>query len=101
MRSPLAAWRAGVRWPLVVLSLLAVLVVGIAVCEAIGWPFLVGPVQRQLAKSLDRKIVLGADPAVDSGVRIGLLGSVRAKAAVIEIGAPAWSDAPHTLVARN
>ena len=101
MRSPLAAWRAGVRWPLVVLSLLAVLVVGIAVCEAIGWPFLVGPVQRQLAKSLDRKIVLGADPAVDSGVRIGLLGSVRVKAAVIEIGAPAWSDAPHTLVARN
>ena len=101
MRSPLAAWRAGVRWPLVVLSLLGLLVVGVAVCEAIGWPFLVGPVQRQLAKTLDRKIVLGADPAVDSGVRIGLLGSVRVKAAVIEIGAPAWSDAPHTLVARD
>ena len=101
MRSPLAAWRAGVRWPLVVVSLVALLVVGVAICEAIGWPFLVGPVQRQLAKTLDRKIVLGSDPAVDSGVRIGLLGSVRVQAAVIEIGAPAWSEAPHTLVARN
>ncbi len=101
MKNPLAAWRAGVRWPLVLLSLLVPLVLGVGICEAIGWPFLVGPAQRQLAKTLDRRVVLGADPAVDSGVRIGLLGSVRVRAAVIEVGAPDWSQAPHTFLARR
>ena len=42
MRNPLAAWRAGVRWPLALLALVAALVVAVLVCEAIGWPFLVG-----------------------------------------------------------
>ena len=100
MRNPLAAWRSGVRWPLALIVLLAALVVAVGLCEAIGWPFLVGPVQRQLAKTLDRRIVFGADPAA-SGVRIGLLGSVRVQAASIEIGAPAWSSAPHMLLARE
>ncbi len=50
MRNPLAAWRAGVRWPLALLAVLAALVVAVLVCEAIGWPFLVGPVQHRLAE---------------------------------------------------
>lgn len=101
MRNPLAAWRAGVRWPLGLLMVLAALVVIVGICEAIGWPFLVGPVQRQLASTLDRRVVFGTDPNTASGVRIGLLGSVRVKAASIEIGAPSWSNAPHMLLAKD
>lgn len=105
MRNPLAGWRAGVRWPLIMISLLAALVVAVGICEAMGWPFLVGPVQRQLARALDRRVVLGNDAGnggdVASGVRIGLIGSVRVKAATIEIGAPSWSTAPHMLLARD
>ena len=70
-------------------------------CEAIGWPFLVEPVQQRLAKILDRRVVFGSDPSKSSGVHIGLLGSVRVRADSIEIGAPEWSKAPHMLVARD
>jgi uncharacterized protein involved in outer membrane biogenesis len=101
MRHPLASWRAGVRWPLVLIGSLAVLVVMIGICEAIGWPFLVGPVQRELAKTLDRKVAFGDDPAPPAGVRIGLIGSLRVRADVVEIGAPSWSPAPHMLLARS
>ena len=101
MRTPLAAWRAGVRWPLALIALVAALVVAILVCEAIGWPFLVGPIQHRLEAMLDRRVVLGGDAQRASGVRIGLLGSVRVRAASIEIGAPAWSPTPHTLLARD
>ena len=38
MRLPLAAWRAGTRWPLVLVAGVALLVIAVAVCEAIGWP---------------------------------------------------------------
>ena len=101
MRNPLVAWRAGVRWPLGLLVLLAALVVVVGICEAAGWPFLVDPVQRRLASALDRRVVFGADPNTASGVRIGLIGSVRVKAASIEIGAPSWSKAPYLLLARD
>jgi uncharacterized protein involved in outer membrane biogenesis len=101
MRNPLVAWRAGTRWPLALIALLVALVVVIGVCEAIGWPFLVGPVQRQLAKTLDRRVVFGDPAGGSSGVRIGLIGSVRVQADSIEIGAPAWSATPHMLLARG
>jgi uncharacterized protein involved in outer membrane biogenesis len=101
MRAPLAAWRAGVRWPLALITVLAGLVVAIAVCEAIGWPFLVEPVRHRLAKVLDRRVVFGSDPDQSSGVRIGLIGSVRVRADAIEIGAPEWSPAPYMLLARE
>ena len=80
MRNPLVAWRAGTRWPLALIAVLIALVVVIGVCEAIGWPFLVGPVQRQLAKTLDRRVVFGNEAGGLSGVRIGLIGSVRVQA---------------------
>ena len=99
MRSPLAAWRTGVRWPLVVIGTFAALVVAVLFCEAIGWPFLVSPVQSRLAAALDRRVVFGDDTS--QGVRIGLIGSVRVRAASIEIGAPTWSKQPHMLLAKD
>ncbi|HEY2186949.1 MAG TPA: AsmA family protein, partial [Caldimonas sp.] len=101
MRSPLAAWRAGVRWQFALMAVLAALVVVVVVCEAIGWPFLVGPIQHRLAKALDRRVVFSDGPDASAGVRIGLIGSVRVRADSIEIGAPAWSPAPHMLLARD
>ena len=101
MRTPHAAWRAGVRWPLTLIAVLAALVVAILLCEAIGWPFLVGPLQHRLEAMLDRRVVLGGDGQRASGVRIGLLGSVRVRAGSIEIGAPPWSPTPHTVLARE
>ena len=101
MRSPLAAWRAGVRWPLALIAVVVALVAVVLVCEAIGWPFLVGPVQHRLAQVLDRRVVFDSGTGESSGVRIGLLGSVRVRADSIEIGAPQWSAARHMLLARD
>lgn len=83
------------------LAVLAAIIVIVGVCEAIGWPFLVGPVEHRLAKVLDRRVVFGDVPGAASGVRIGLIGSIRVRADSIEIGAPAWSPTPYMLLARN
>jgi len=101
MRTPLAAWRAGVRWPLALVGLLAAIVFAVLICEAIGWPFLVGPMQRRLEAMLDRRVVLGASTEHAPGVRIGLLGSVRVSAPSIEIGPPSWSPTPHMALAQD
>ena len=101
MRNPLAAWRAGVRWPLATLGLAAALVVAVLVFESIGWPFLVSPVQSWLSRALDRRVEFNDEAGGQSGVRVGLLGDVRITAQRIEVGAPAWSKEPHTLLARD
>ena len=101
MRNPLAAWRAGVRWPLATLGVVATLAAAVLVCEAMGWPFLVSPVQRWLAGTLDRRVEFNDEAGGTSGVRVGLLRGVKVTAQRIEIGAPAWSKAPHTLLARD
>jgi AsmA family protein len=74
------------------------LLVLVLACEALGWPFLVGPLQRRLASSLDRTVDLSGSP---HAVRIRLLGSVRLRASHIEVGAPTWSSAPHTFLAND
>ncbi len=101
MRSPLAAWRAGSRWPLATLGVVAALVVAVLVCEALGWPFLVSPVQHWLASTLDRRVEFNDEAGGKSGVRVRLLGGVRVDAERIEIGAPAWSKAPYMLLAQG
>ena len=101
MRSPLAAWRAGVHWPLAALGVIAALAVAIGVCEAMGWPFLVSPVQRWLASALDRRVEFNDEAGGTSGVRVGLLRGVQVTAQRIEVGAPSWSKAPHTLLAQD
>lgn len=92
------AWR---RWPWVAGGAVAVFVVAFGICEALGWPFMGAPVQRWLAQTLDRKVQLGANGAAGPQVRVRLLGSLRIHADYIEIGAPAWSSAPHMLQARD
>ncbi|MEO9101854.1 MAG: hypothetical protein ABI212_12630, partial [Burkholderiaceae bacterium] len=88
MRNPLNAWRAGTRWPLILLSLLVALIITIGICEAIGWPFLIQPLQNAASKALGRKVVLGQSEDDQTGVELHLLGSVRLRAPALEISSP-------------
>jgi len=89
------------RWAFVAAGMMALLLAGIAVCEALAWPFLVAPMQRWLSTALDRRVVFTADASTQPDVKIRLIGSFRLDAGFIEIGAPKWSAAPHTLLARD
>ena len=71
---------------------------GAIVCEALGWPFLVGPAQRMLADTLKREVRLSDAP--DKG-RIHLLGGLRIDVPVLEIGSAGWSGDPFFLRAEN
>jgi len=84
-------------WQVAVIVIVAA-VAAVAVCEAIGWPFLVGPMQRRIAVALDRRVELGDGAEIP---RIGLLGSVRMNAHRVRVGAPAWSSTPHTFLAQD
>ena len=86
------------RLGLVLGGVLVTAIVAVLISEALGWPFLVGPLQRKLAATLDRKVDLGGRAGA---VQIRLLGSVRVRASRIEIGAPPWSSAPHTFLASS
>jgi len=90
-----------VRWPLLGAGVLLAAIVGLGICEAIGWPFLAAPLQRWIGKTLDRPVAFSADPATQPKVTIHLLGGIDVSAAYIMIGAPRWSSAPHMLLARD
>ena len=84
------------RSSVAVASVIIVVIVVLAICEGLGWPFLVGPLQGKLASVLQRKVELGSQ---EHPAQIHLLGSVRVQATRIEIGAPQWSSAPYTFQA--
>ena len=90
-----------VRWRWIVAGSAAALVVAFGICEALGWPFLAAPMQRWLAGALERRVSFSEDPASQPKVVIHLVGGVEVSAAYIEIGAPAWSQEPHMLLARD
>jgi hypothetical protein len=89
------------RWPAVLVLVGALLLVGVATCEVLGWPFLAGPIQGWLSSSLHRRVNLSIDGHTPASVVVHLLGRVRIEAPQIEIGAPPWSEAPRMLVARD
>ncbi|MEP7296550.1 MAG: AsmA family protein [Burkholderiales bacterium] len=88
-----------VRWRWFGAAALALLLVGVAVGEYTGWPFLAAPMQRWLSGALQRSVTLGEGDTPQ--VRIRLLGHLQITAAAIRIGAPAWSKEPHMLTARD
>ena len=85
-------------WSWSLLGLAGAVLVALVACEALGWPFLVGPAQRMLADTLKRDVRL-ADGA-DKG-RIHLLGGLRVDIPLLEIGSAAWSKDPYFLRAEN
>jgi AsmA family protein len=65
------------------LAALALAVLALALCEAIGWPFLRGPIERALTKGLARPVEIGGE------FRLHLLGAVRIRGESLVIRAPA------------
>ena len=96
VRIPNLASRVGIA----AAALLLVVGAGIAVGETLGWPFLAGPMQRWLGAALHRTVVFGSDPGQPQ-IRTRLLGRIEVSAPSILIGVPAWSQAPHTLLAHD
>src|SRR5438477_4824364 len=84
----------------VMTALLLALGVGVALGESLGWPFLAGPLQRWLGSALQRTVRFGPDPRQPQ-LRTHLLGGVELTTPEVSIGAPSWSQAPHTLLARD
>ena len=95
------------RRPLVAgsVTLGVLILVGLGIGEAMGWPMLAGPLQRLMAEKLDRRVSLSAPSATAnetaSAFRLRFLGGVELRAAQLEIGAPTWSTLPHLLLARD
>ena len=77
------------------LSLLAGVVAG----EALGWPFLVEPLQRQLSARLQRQISLAPAPSTTAqpSATLRFIGGLRLQTPQLEVAAPAWSAAPRLL----
>ena len=100
-RAPLRRHRVGMS----IAAVVAVLVVAIGVCEWWGWPFLARPIENTLASTLDRKVALRAADAASApsqrDIRIRFFGGLSVAAPHLEIGAPAWSRAPHMLLASD
>jgi uncharacterized protein involved in outer membrane biogenesis len=83
-------------WTLGVLLALVLAVVG---CEVAGWPFLVGPLQRTLAKAMKREVRFGNEEG--KATRIHLFGSIRIRTPGLWVGAPDWSRQPYFVDARD
>ncbi len=89
--------------------LLLLMLGAVALGEALGWPFLAGPVERALSKVLDRRVSLSASAGAGAGpantaakaFRVRFIGSVRVRAPSLEIAAPRWSAAAYTLQASD
>jgi uncharacterized protein involved in outer membrane biogenesis len=81
------------------------LAVGLIAGEWLGWPFLARPLERLLSDTLQRRVRLSpgaADPDVPArALKVHFLGGLRLEAPQLEIGPPAWSTAPHVLLARD
>lgn len=89
------------RWPGILAVGVSAMLVAVAICETIGWPFLAEPMQRWLSSSLQRRVSLAVDGVTPASARVRLLGRIRLEAPKIEIGAPSWSQAPYMLRASD
>ena len=97
------SWRQ--RALLVTTAVFLTVLVAIAIGEWLGWPFLATPLQHVLADTLHRDVRFSVDADLNAlqakGFQVRFVGGVRLYAPGLEIAAPAWSAAPHTLIARD
>jgi AsmA family protein len=89
--SPRRRMRPGAWFLLLPLLIL----VGLALAEAFGWPFLRGPLEARLGRQLEREVRI-AEP-----FRLHLLGSVRLEAGGLWIAAPEGFERPHFVDAQG
>ncbi|MCY7389808.1 MAG: AsmA family protein, partial [Burkholderiales bacterium] len=102
------------RWLLVAGAAFTTLIVGVAVGEWLGWPFLAAPLQRFVSAQMDRRVVFAVPvattvPAAASApsaspekpFHIRFIGGVNVHVPAVEVGPPAWSKTPHMFIARD
>ena len=91
------------RWIAALLVLIVLL--GVAVAEVCGWPFLAAPLEHALSKRIGQQVSFAADPATrvsqQKPFQLRLLWGVRLAVERIEISAPVWSRTPQLLLATN
>lgn len=89
---------------------LSALVIALLFAEYLGWPFLASPLQSTLSNNLHRPVLFSvADGAVTSSdktakpntFKLYFIGGLRLELDHLTIAAPAWSKAPHTLLAEQ
>jgi uncharacterized protein involved in outer membrane biogenesis len=102
------------------LGLALLLALGFALGEASGWPFLIAPLQGALSQRLGRSVQLVpvnapvapsvAQPAsrpdtkaaaAPGAARLHFWGGLELQTPWLEVAAPAWSQAPYMLLARD
>ena len=85
--------------------LLLIVLLGVAVAEVCGWPFLAAPLEHALSTQIGQQVSFAADPATPAAqqkpFQLRLLWGVRLAVERIEISAPVWSRTPQLLLATN
>ena len=89
-------WHPFKRWQAAGAGALLAVLAGVALGEWVGWPFLAVPMQNFLSEKLDRRVRIAAN---DFSVRF--VGGLRLHAPELEVGAPAWSQSPHLVQAKD
>ena len=111
--APSQAMPAHQRWWLGSAVALAIVAAALTVGELLGWPFLASPLQSLLSKRLERTVSFAA-PAASSpsalpspstspapAFSVRFMGGVQLRVAQLEVAAPAWSRAPHLMLAQE
>ena len=94
------------RWPLAVAATAVLLGAVVAVGEWLAWPVLAQPLAQVLSSTLERRVRLtaptdGTSARQAPGFGIRFVGGVHLQTSQLDIAAPAWSSAPHMLLARD
>ena len=92
------------RWPVIIAVVVLMLFAAVGICELAGWPFLAAPLANLLSDKLDRRVSFSAPDnaaAGSEGFSVRFLGGISAHTPFLEIAAPAWSQTPHLLRARD
>ena len=106
------------KWNIIA-ALMAVLIIGLALCERAGWPFLAAPLEKQLTSWMNRQVrfdasepaklaktqlnhdVNGHNNSNAQPFRVTFLGGLTLKTTRLTIAAPAWSSKPYFIDGHN
>lgn len=77
------------HWAMGLLTLLAMLLIAVGICEWLGWPFLRRPAEQWLSQKLDRQVRF--DGTDGRAWQLRLIGHLRLRAHDLTIAGPSWS----------
>jgi AsmA family protein len=77
-------------WALGLIVLLVLLLIGVGICEWLGWPFLRRPAEQWLSQKLDRQVRFDGDED-NAAWQLRLIGGLRLRTHSLTIAGPSWS----------